>query len=146
MLSTNKPLMDNKFAMLAKKGSASAPDTGGTIYKAAYHAFYDKTYERLMETEDPEDADIKADLASKGMLKADNIKNLQKEAHDFASYFADAMKDILDEISTQVDNHIKQAMITINVPVLPPTLVTAMGPVTGSLIVSETTGAQITIS
>ena len=145
MLSVNKNVMDSKFDMLSKKGSATAPDTGGAMYKAAYHAYYDKTYERLMKTEDPDDADLKADLASKGLLKKDNIEKLQKEAHEFASYFADAMKECLDEISTQVDQHIKSAQINITIPALTPTIISPTGPCTGSLIISEMTGAQITI-
>jgi hypothetical protein len=146
MLSTNKQIMDSKFDMLSKKGSAAAPDTGGAIYKAAYHAYYDKTYERINATEDPTDEDIKADLASRGMLKQNNIEKLKNEAHEFASLFADAMKECLDEISTQVDQHIKAAQINIVIPALTPTIVSPTGPCTGSLIISESTGAQITIS
>ena len=41
-LAANKQLMDTKFNMLVRKGTAQVPDTGGSVYKAAYHAYYDK--------------------------------------------------------------------------------------------------------
>lgn len=145
MLSVNKPLMDTKFSMLAKKGTAKAPDTGGAIYKAAYHAYFDKTYNKLMETSDPSDTDLYNKLRSEKMLKNDNIDKLREEAHDFASFFADAMDEILKEVSTQVDAHIKAASININVPALLPTIISPMGPCSGSLTIGETTGAIINI-
>lgn len=145
MLSVNKPIMDAKFSMLSKKGTADAPDTGGAIYKAAYHAFFDKTYDRLKKTSDPTDLDLYESLKTNNMLKDDNIKKLKEEAHDFASFFADAMDEILKEISSQVDSHIKSASINISVPALLPTIISPMGPCSGSLSISESTGAIINI-
>ena len=52
---------------------------------------------------DPSDADIYADMASKGKLKQNIKLELQNDAHKFASFFADAMKDCLNEISNQID-------------------------------------------
>ena len=146
MLSTNKISMDNTFAMLAKKGTANNPDAGGAIYKAAYHAYFDKTYDNLKSMQDPTDADLKADLASKKILKTDVEESLRKDAHEFASYFADAMDECLSEISNQIDQHIKSMCLNI---IMQPqgiaTIVSPTGPCSGSMIISDST-AQIMIS
>jgi hypothetical protein len=138
--------MDAAFNKLCIKGSGTkeSADSAGSIYKAAYHAYYDKAAEKLPAS-NPTDPDIVEDLASKGLL-TENIKlQLQSDAHDFASLFADAMSDILKEVSTQIDSHIKSAQINIVVPALQPTIVSPVGPCTGSLVISETAGAQISI-
>jgi hypothetical protein len=139
-LAANKQIMDAKFSKLTMKGSAPAPDTGGTIYKAAYHAYYDKLYKQLNNQSDPTDADIYQDLTSKGLLKANIISDLQNDAHNFASFFADAMKECLDEISNQIDTHIKSMMINIVTATPGPTptvLACAAGPVTGTISVNN---------
>jgi hypothetical protein len=146
MLSVNKPLMDAAFSKLCIKGSgtSAAANSAGAIYKAAYKAYYDKTASRMPDS-DPADADIKADLASKGLLVSDVKRELENDAHEFASLFTDAMDEILKEISKQIDAHVKAASINIVVPALMPTIVSPMGPCSGSLTISETMGAQITI-
>jgi hypothetical protein len=147
-LAANKQLMDAKFDMLTMKGSAQVPDAGGAIYKAAYHAFYDKTAERIED--DPTDPDILADLTQKQLLKVNNIQKLQGEAHDFASFFADAMKEILDEVSSQIDAHIKAMMINVITATPGPSgtvLACGVGPVTGTVAMNNLTPAGgITIS
>ena len=133
-LEANKKLMDAKFNLLSQKGSAQVPDAGGPIYKAAYHAYYDKIVDRIED--DPEDPDILAMLAEKQMLKVNNIQKLQNEAHDFASFFADAMGECLNEISTQIDAHIKSMMINIITAAPGPSgtvLACGVGPVTGTI-------------
>ena len=55
------------------------------------------------------------------------------------------MNDILKEVSTQIDTHVKSAQININVPALLPTIISPMGPCSGSLTINEMTGAQISI-
>lgn len=137
-LDANKKLMDAKFDLLTVKGTAQVPDTGGTIYKAAYHAYYDKVAERIAD--DPTDADLLADLASKQLLKANNIQKLQNEAHDFASLFADAMKECLEEVSNQIDAHIKSMMINIMTATPGPSgtvLACGVGPVTGTVVMNN---------
>jgi hypothetical protein len=149
MLSVNKPLMDTKFSMLVKKGTAKMPDSGGAIYKAAYHAYFDKTYDRLMETSDPSDTDLYDDLRSKKMLKSDNIDKLRDDAHDFASLFADAMDEILKEVSSQVDAHVKALANGMTITMLPQgiaTVVSPMGPCTGSMVIKNGATASIIIS
>jgi hypothetical protein len=139
-LAANKQIMDTKFNKLTMKGSAHAPDTGGTIYKAAYHAYYDKLYEQLSKHSDPTDQDIYQNLASQGLLKQNFISELQNDAHKFASFFADAMKECLDEVSTQIDTHIKSMMINITTATPGPTptvLACATGPVTGTISVNN---------
>lgn len=136
-LAANKQIMDAKFKKLTMKGSPQYPDTGGTIYKAAYHAYYDKLYEQLSNQTDPTDPDVYEQVASSGMLKANIVAGLQKDAHNFASLFADAMKECLDEVSTQIDAHIKSMMINIVTPAPNPSngtvLACSVGPVTGSI-------------
>lgn len=137
-LEANKKLMDAKFNLLSQKGSAQVPDAGGPIYKAAYHAYYDKIVEKIED--DPDDPDILADLTSKQLLKINNIQKLQNEAHDFASFFADAMKECLDEVSTQIDAHIKSMMINIITATPGPSgtvLACAVGPVTGTIAMNN---------
>jgi hypothetical protein len=147
-LEANKKLMDAKFDLLSQKGSAQLPDTGGAIYKAAYHAYYDKMAERIED--DPTDPDILASLAEKQMLKVNNIQKLQGEAHDFASLFADAMKECLDEISTQIDAHIKSMMINVVTAAPGPAgtvLACGVGPVSGTIAMNNLSAAGgITVS
>ena len=141
MLATNKPLMDAKFDMLVKKGSAMTPDIGGAVYKAAYHAYIDNSLKKLENTSCSDE-----DLAPLVKAEIEKAKNeLRNEAHDFASLFTDAMSECLKEISTQIDTHIKSAQIDITTPVLP-TVISPMGPCSGTLTISSITGAQINIS
>lgn len=146
MLSVNKPLMDAAFSKLCVKGSGSetSAKSAGVVYKAAYEAYYKKAAEKLPKS-DPDDEDIRNDLKAKGMLVDDIKKQLEADAHDFASLFTDAMKECLNEISTQIDAHVKSASINITVPALLPTIISPMGPCSGSLAISETTGAVISI-
>ena len=139
-LAASKTAMDTKFNLLTKKGTAQVPDAGGAIYKAAYHAYYDKIAEFIGD--DPTDPDILSTLSQQGKLKVNNIKNLQNDAHEFASLFADAMKECLDEVSNQIDSHIKSMIINITTPVPNPTtgttLIAGSIPVTGSVVMTNT--------
>ena len=135
-LAANKQLMDMSFNKLVIKGTAQVPDSGGAVYKAAYHAYYDKLKSQIDSSQDPEDSDILADMASKGLLKQDTLRSLQNDAHDFASFFTDAMKECLTEVSNQIDAHIKAMMITIIAQAPGPggtVLACASGPVTGTI-------------
>lgn len=149
-LAANKQLMDTKFDMLTKKGSAKLPDSGGSVYKAAYHAYYDKLYRQIKDQKDPSDEDIYADMASKSLLKQNMITDLQNDAHEFASFFTDAMKDCLTEISSQIDAHIKSMMINIITATPGPSgtvLACAAGPVSGTIAANNlSTVGGITIS
>lgn len=114
----------------------------GPVYEAAYNAYYSVNDFNI---ESSDDAEINAILDTTRI----NCENKRKEDADkFATEFCNALLEggFMDSIADEIDKHIKSAMITINVPVIPPTLVSPTGPVTGSLIISETAGAQITIN
>ena len=89
-------------------------------------------------------------MASKGLLKQNMITDLQNDAHEFASFFADAMKDCLTEISSQIDAHIKSMMINIITAAPGPSgtvLACAVGPVSGTIAANNLSPAGgITIS
>lgn len=136
-LTANKKLMDASFQALSRPGTGSTntPD-GGTIYNTIFKMYFDPKYELLKDTTDPEDADVKAKMASEGRLKNDNINKLRKESHEFAEAVSNMMKECLDEISKQIDAHIKSMMINIMAPTPGPcgtVLAGATGPVTGTI-------------
>lgn len=146
-LAANKQLMDNKFNLLVREGSAMMPNTGGTIYKAAYHAYYDAIKKKMDNSGSCSDADI-APLVDAQKKEAEI--QLQNEAHDFAKLFNDAMKECLQEISDQIDAHIKSMMINIITAAPGPSgtvLASAVGPVSGTISVNNLTPTGgITIS
>ena len=147
MLEVNKPLMDSAFNNLCMKGTASNPDAGGTIYKAAYHAYYDKAADRLPKT-DPNDKDICTTLSEEGLTVSNIELQLKNDAHDFASLFADSMNEILKEVSTQIDNHVKAVADGLLITMLPQgisTIVSPVGPCTGSMIIQNNSTANIQI-
>lgn len=139
MLSTNIiPLKQNLNKLLG----TTIPNKG-PVYEAAYNAYYSITDFNISTNGD--DADINGILTSK---KIECEKKRKEDADKFAKEFCDTLLKggFMNTIADEIDKHIRQAMITINVPVLPPTLISPTGPVTGSLIISNATGAQITIS
>lgn len=120
----------------------SIPPEEGPVYKAAYNAYYDISDFNIGTSEDE---DIKSILEN----TAKQCEEKRKEDSDtFAKSFCKTLieNDFMNVIADEIDKHIKSAVININVPVIPPTLVSPTGPVTGSLIISEATGAEITIS
>lgn len=134
-LAANKQLMDTKFDMMVLEGTAQVPDAGGTIYKAAYHAYYDIAKRQIDEASkaDCDDVDL-APMFESERIKAEN--QLREDSHAFAKLFNDAMKECLSEISNQIDAHIKSMMITVAAPAPGPggtALVCATGPVTGTI-------------
>jgi hypothetical protein len=147
MLKVNKPLMDQAFEKLCLKGSAQAPDSGGTIYKAAYHAYYDKSAEKLPKS-DPTDQDIMPVLTATNATAAQIKLQLQNDAHEFASLFADSMNDILKEVSNQIDAHVQAIADGIIITMLPQgiaTIVSPVGPCSGSMVIQNNSTAQIEI-
>lgn len=134
MLSTNINIMKSNLNKLL--------DDNGPVYNAAYDAFYNTINIDNVNIDDPDFAE----LVSSGNSK--RKQQLEKDAKKFAKNFCDGLKSggLMNSIADEIDKHIKQAMITINVPAIPPTLISPIGPVTGSLIISEATGAKITIS
>lgn len=136
-LAANKKLMDTSFSALVRKGTGNSnnPD-GGIVYNTVFDMYFTPKYEVLKDTEDPEDADVKAMMAAEKKLKQDNIDKLRKESHEFASAISDMMKECLDEISNQIDAHIKSMIINIMATTPGPSgtvLTGATGPVTGTI-------------
>lgn len=137
MLSANKPLMINVL------NSLITPSEGYPLYDAAYNAYYESNkcnFDTVSIDEDPNG--IANNAAS------DINKLITDRSKIFAKTFCEHLQNngFMDSIAEEIDNHIKSMLITINVPALLPTIVSPMGPCTGSLTISEATGAQITIN
>lgn len=137
MLSTNKPLMKNSLNSLLNASS------GSPVYDAAYNAYYEAN-KCEMNSMSPDDDP--SGIANKAASETN--EKLKDHAKDFATEFCKNLKNggFMDTIADEIDKHVKSMMLTISIPVLLPTIVSPMGPCTGSLMISETTGAQITIS
>lgn len=143
MLATNKPLMQKVF-------SDMITDKTGMLYKAAYDAYYDTTEYNYNEQQ----KNISSYLAnnvvggSDAVLDPPDKRKWEEEAKVFASSFVKALRDAKFDstLADEIDKHVKSAQIDIAVPALQPTIVSPMGPCSGSLLISTATGAQITIS
>lgn len=137
MLSVNKPLMKNSLNMLL------LATKGNPFYDAAYNAYYESNkceMNSVSATDDPSGISNNAAL--------DTNSKIKKRANDFAVEFCNTLKKggFMDTIADEIDKHVKSMMLTINIPMLLPTIISPMGPCTGTLTISEATGAQITIS
>lgn len=137
MLSSNKPLMT------AKLNSLLNVSKGSPIYDAAYNAYYESNkcaFGVVSADDDP--------MGVSSSAANETNKKLKECAKNFAEEFCKNLKDggFMDTIADEIDKHIKAMMLTINIPALLPTIVSPTGPCTGSLTISEATGAQITIS
>ena len=148
MLATNKPLMGKNFSNLVKDG--------GLFYHAAKNAHYE-TSKHTYDTQMNEyNAGISDGIDPMPEASDELIQKWTDAAEIFAAAFVKELRDGirnnvpydgLDTILTnEIDKHVKSAQIDINIPVLLPTILSPMGPCTGSLSISTSTGAQITIS
>lgn len=145
MLSVNLPLMK------ADLNSLLTASKGNPVYDAAYNAYYISSKHIIEQQNNSINSNISSDANIDPLSKeeSNNIeKNLKEISEVFATEFCDNLKSsgFMDHIADEIDNHIKSMMLSINVPVIPPTLISPVGPVTGSLMISEMSGAQITIS
>lgn len=116
-LDENKVKMETAFSRLYFDGSADNPDSGSTIYKNAYHAYYDAAEKKLNEGQAAMNASEDSDIQD--MLKNDNSmdsarEQLQKDAHEFAKCFTTAMSEVLEEIKTQIDAHCRSMIIKVD--------------------------------
>jgi hypothetical protein len=136
MLATNKPLMEFKFSQML--------EDGGLFYQAAYDAYYKTAEPNSPPTEEEDSVNPSVEMK----LYNDAKNTAVNKSHEFAAAFVKGLRDGgFDSIlADEIDKHVKSAQIDINVPVLLPTIVSPMGPCTGSLSISTLTGAQITIS
>lgn len=139
MLSVNLPLLKQKLNQLI----AVPPIKESVMYKAAYNAYYNVTKTEMNGNND--DPDLAPTLAQ---AKTDCEKKQKEDAEKFAKEFCNSLKDggFMDTIADEINSHIKSAQIDITVPALLPTIISPVGPCTGSLSISTMTGAQITIS
>jgi hypothetical protein len=131
MLSVNKPMMKQAFSALIQ-------DNSGVFYKAAYNAYYES-----VKPSSPS-GDVNADQENKLCDESD------KAAKDCAEKFAKAFCKELrsggfdSTLADEIDNHVKSIKLMITTPVLP-TVISPMGPCSGSLSIMEETGASIQI-
>ena len=140
MLSVNKPLMDTQFSLL------TVPHTGA-IYKAAYNAYYNLASAAFDESsKESTDADLAPTLtAAQAKMKS----KIVEDANKFASDFCEGMSDMLKEISNQIDAHVKAVANGLVITMLPQgiaTVVSPVGPCTGSMIIQNNTTANVVIN
>lgn len=136
MLSTNLPLMKQKF-------SSMLTDNTGMFYKAAYEAYLESMSDQKPIVSD--DPDISA-IIDDANAKMNKLKIEKSEA--FAKAFVKSLRNsnFDDLLANEIDKHIKSMMLTITVPALLPTIISPTGPCSGSLTISEATGAKISIN
>lgn len=136
MLATNLPILKQTLNKLIDKNDV--------VYEAAYNAYYEAT-----KTDLPIANITDSDLSPTAIKKKSECEKILKDkAKLFATEFCKGLKDggFMDTIADEVDKHIKMAQIDINVPSLMPTISSPVGPCSGSLNISVSTGAQIVIS
>lgn len=131
MLSTNKPLMDQNF-------------------KALYNVFKDAAYEAYYEANKPiKPAPDPTDTSGNLKKNSDNAyneleKKVKESAETFSSTFVKKLKNkkLLESISDEIDTHVKSLTLMITAqPTALATIISPMGPCTGSLILSDATAA-----
>lgn len=143
MLATNKPKMQKVFSdMIA--------DKTGMLYKAAYYAYYDTT-ETIYNNQQKSVTEYLSNNKLSGSdtsIEPPDKSKWEADAKVFASSFVKALRDAgFDQVlSDEIDTHVKSAQIDITIPALQPTIISPMGPCSGSLVISQSSGAQITIS
>jgi hypothetical protein len=141
MLAVNKPLMEAKFSQMLAEES-------GMLYKAAKEAHYAASKYNYDTQIKEYNAGIDKSLPPMGDADSDTKKKWEDTAKEFAKAFVTALKNagFDSTLADEIDNHVKSAQIDITVPALLPTIISPMGPCTGSLSISTATGAQIMIS
>lgn len=137
MLATNLSLFKTQLNQLLN------PTKGSVMFDAAYNAYYNTIKVDIDSNND--DPDLKPIIDAE---KAKCEQKMKDDAKKFAEEFCKGLKNggFMDSIADQVDMHIKSAQIDIIVPTLLPTIISPVGPCTGSLAISQNTGAQIIIS
>lgn len=137
MLSVNKPLMDQKLSALYDNA----------LKKAAYEAF--KKASKYDEV-DKEAGGINA--AEEYMPDTSLIKSrIDESANDFADEFVKQLKNakFLETISDEIDGHVKAIADGLIITMLPQglaTIVSPMGPCTGSMIIQSGSTANIQLT
>lgn len=130
MLSVNKPLMQQTFSNMLQENT-------GMLYKAAYDAYMASMNDvKDISIDDPE-------MESQIATTNSNMNDLKKKkSKEFAKAFVNSLKDsgFDTTLANQIDQHVKsiQLMITM-LPQGIATLITPMGPCTGTMIISDAT-------
>jgi hypothetical protein len=133
-LSTNKPLMDQKLYALYDSA----------FRQAAYNAYYN-THDKLIPSIDfgTDDPDlIEQANARIAKNKSDFNDELIIDSNKFADEFVNQLKSakLLETISDEIDGHIKAMKLLITMlPQGIATLISPMGPCSGSMIISDET-------
>lgn len=130
MLTANKPLMKQKFASMLT-------DKTGMFYKAAYNALLESMGDQKPYVGD--DAAIVATVNAANTVM-DKLK-IQK-ADAFASAFVKSLRNsgFDDLLANEIDKHVKSLSLLITLqPQGLATLISPVGPCTGSLIISDAT-------
>lgn len=134
MLSQNKPLMDQKLIALYDKA----------LYNAAYKAQLKQAgYDDVVKNINAMDIDnsIKPDANT---IKKDIETNAKKFADEFVKQLKDA--NFLETISNEIDGHVKAVANGLIITMLPQglaTIISPMGPCTGSMIIQNGSTANI---
>lgn len=132
MLSANKPIMQQAFSNMLTKET-------GAFYKASYDAFI-TTMEGCNSDElTTDDEDLSKEIAKQKQQFEIKQKDMAKK---FASAFVDALKNANfdKELADQIDNHVKSLQFVITMmPQGLATIVSPVGPCTGSMIISDAT-------
>lgn len=118
-------------------------DESGAMYKAAYSAYFEATNVTIP---DSSDSDINTFVIAAAKTQCE--QKIKEDAQKFAKEFCKVLKDekFMDTIADEVDAHIKSMKILINVlPTGIATIVSPMGPCTGSLVIDDPSTASIQI-
>ena len=134
MLSQNKPLMDQKLTALYDKA----------LHKAAYEAHLKQAgYDNVSNNINSMDIDtsIKPNVN-------DIKKNMENSAKLFADEFVNQLKNanFLETISNEIDGHVKAIANGLIITMLPQgiaTVISPVGPCTGSMIIQNGSTANI---
>lgn len=132
MLATNKIALKQNLNNLL-----GVPPMEGPVYKAAYNAYYNVTKVDIDKTNnDPDLAPVIAENAAKCEQK------MKDDAKKFATEFCNGLKDggFMDTIADEIDSHVKAIKLLITMmPQGLATIVSPMGPCTGTMIIDDTT-------
>lgn len=132
MLSTNKPLMDQKLIALYD------------------NAFKNAAYEAYLKAEGYDDVD--ANIAKMELQNKPNPSDIKDEMKRCAKLFSDEFvkqlknAKLLETISDEIDGHVKAITDGLIITMLPQgiaTVVSPVGPCTGSMIIQSGSTANI---
>jgi hypothetical protein len=137
MLSVNLPLLKQKLNRLIE----TPPVSESPMYKAAYNAYYEVNKSALNLEASVTDTDLAADVKKQQKQCEQKLKdNAKKFAEEFCKGLKDG--DFMGTIADEVDGHIKSMKLFITMmPQGIATIVSPVGPCTGSMIIDDTTAS-----